>query len=194
MFRRIFGPSHEAAADTTERALERAADGETATVRRIVARLEELPPEKARLAACSAYILARAAHADLSISDEETRVMEEVLQEHGLLDEASAVVVIEMAKLQARTVGDTEDFVVTREFKAISTMEQRVDILRACFAIGAENGTISAEEASTLNQIARELDIEQDTVNEVRAGFHELLSSVQAVRRIAERSEDVEPA
>ena len=194
MFRRIFGPSHEEAADTTERALERAADGETATVRRIVARLEEMPPEKARLAASSAYILARAAHADLSISDEETRVMEEVLQEHGLLDEASAVIVIEMAKLQARTVGDTEDFVVTREFKEISTMEQRVDILRACFAIGAENGTISAEEAATLNQIARELDIEQETVNEVRAGFHELLSSVQAVRRIAERAEDAETA
>ena len=193
MFRRIFGPSHEEAADTTERALERAADGETATVRRIVARLEELPQEQARLAASSAYILARAAHADLSISDEETRVMEEVLQEHGLLDEASAVIVIEMAKLQARTVGDTEDFVVTREFKAISTMEQRVDILRACFAIGAENGTISAEEAATLNQIARELDIEQDTVNEVRAGFHELLSSVQAVRRVA-RNDEAEPA
>ena len=189
MFRRIFGPSHEEAADTTERALERAADGETATVRRIVGRLEELPPEQARLAASSAYILARAAHADLSISDDETRVMEHVLQEHGLLDEAAAVIVIEMAKLQARTVGDTEDFVVTREFKAISTMEQRVDILRACFAIGAENGTISAEEAATLNQIARELDIEQDTVNEVRAGFHELLSSVQAVRRVA-RSDD----
>ena len=59
MFRRIFGPSHEEAADTTERALERAADGETATVRRIVARLEELPPEKARLAASSAYICSR---------------------------------------------------------------------------------------------------------------------------------------
>jgi uncharacterized tellurite resistance protein B-like protein len=185
MFRRIFGPSHEEAAVTTERALERAADGETATVRRIVARLEELPPDKARLAASSAYILARAAHADLSISDDETRVMEEVLQAHGLLDEAAAVIVIEMAKLQARTVGDTEDFVVTREFKAISTMEQRVDILRACFTIGAENGVISAEEAATLNQIARELDIDQETVNDVRAGFHELLSSVQAVRRVA---------
>jgi uncharacterized tellurite resistance protein B-like protein len=188
MFRRIFGPSHEEAADTTERALERAADGETATVRRIVSRLEQLPPEKARLAASSAYILARAAHADLTISDDETRVMEEALQEHGLLDEASSVIVIEMAKLQARTVGETEDFVVTREFKALSTFEQRVDILRACFAIGAENGLISAEEAGVINQIARELEIDQDTVNDVRSRFHELLSSVQAVRRVADQA------
>ena len=188
MFRRIFGPSHEEAADMTERALERAADGETATVRRIVARLEQLPPDRARLAASSAYILARAAHADLTISDDETRVMEEVLQAHGLLDEASSVIVIEMAKLQARSVGDTEDFVVTREFKALSTPEQRVDILRACFAIGAENGSISAEETAVLNQIARELDIDQDTVNAVRSQFHDQLSAVQAVRRIADQA------
>ena len=188
MFRRIFGPSHEDAADTTERALERAADGETATVRRIVSRLEQMPPEQARRAASSAYILARAAHADMAISEDETRVMEEALQEHGLLDEASSVIVIEMAKLQAKTVGDTEDFVVTREFKALSTFEQRVDILRACFAIGAENGTISAEEAAVINQIARELEIDQDTVNDVRSRFHELLSSVQAVRRVADQA------
>ena len=186
MFRRIFGPSHEPAADRAEAALRDATDGETATVRRIVSRLEAMPPEQARLVASAAYILARAAHADLHISDDETQIMERELQDHGLVDEAAAVIVIEMAKLQAKTVGDTEDYVVTREFKALSTPEQRVDILRACFAIGAENGSISAEEAGVLNQIARELDIEQPTVNGVRAEFHELLSSVQAVRRIAE--------
>jgi uncharacterized tellurite resistance protein B-like protein len=186
MFRRIFGPSHEPAADKAEAAFAQSAEGETTTVRRIVARLEAMPAERARLAASSAYILARAAQADLHIGDDETAVMERVLQEHGLVDEATAVIVIEMAKLQARTVGDTEDYVVTREFKALSTLEQRIDILRACFAIGAENGTISAEEAAVINQIARELDIEQPTVNEVRAGYHDLLSSVQAVRRVAE--------
>ena len=58
-------------------------------------------------------------------------------------------------------------------------------MLRACFAIGAENGVISAEEAAVINQIARELDIDQDAVNEVRSEYHELLSSVQAVRRIS---------
>ncbi|HSK53403.1 MAG TPA: TerB family tellurite resistance protein [Clostridia bacterium] len=185
MFRRIFGPTHEAAADRTEQALVEGAAGETATVRRIVARLEALPPDRARLAASAAYILARAAHADSDISAEETALMERELQDHGLVDEATAVIVIQMAKLQARTVGDTEDYVVTREFKALATPEQRVDILRASFAIGAENGTISAEEAAVLNQIARELDIEQPVVNQVRAEYHDLLSSVQAVRRIA---------
>ena len=186
MFGRIFGPDNPPAAQKTEKAFEDATAGETETVRRIVGRLEAMPPERARLVASAAYILARAAHADLDITDAETQLIEQQLQERGMLDEPTAVLVAEMARLQARTVGDTEDYVVTREFKAITTLDQRKAMLRACFAIGAENGIITAEEASVINQIARELDLDQDTVNEVRAEYHELLSSVQAVRKIAE--------
>ena len=43
---------------------------------------------------------------------------------HGALDEPTAVLVTEMAKLQARTVGGTEDYVVTREFTALATEQQ----------------------------------------------------------------------
>ena len=54
--------------------------GDTATVRRIVAKLEAMPPEQARLIASAAYTLARAANADLDISDEETAAIERELQ------------------------------------------------------------------------------------------------------------------
>jgi tellurite resistance protein len=90
-----------------------------------------------------------------------------------------------MAKLQAKTVGGTEDFVVTREFKAISTESQRVTILRACFAISAVNGSISAEENAVLKEIAEELDIDDGTLNAIRGDYHEQLSSVQAIRRVS---------
>jgi uncharacterized tellurite resistance protein B-like protein len=127
--------------------------------------------------------MSRAAAADFHISDEESALMERFAIQFGGLDEAQAVLVIQMAKLQARVHGATEDFVVTREFRDISTMEQRVALLRCCFAIGAEDGTITAEEASTVNEIARELDVERDVVNAVRSEFHEQLSAVQALRR-----------
>lgn len=189
MFRRIFGSGaqHERAADQAEAALTSAPStpGETATVRRIVARLEELPPERARLIASAAYTLARAAHADLHISDEETAVIERELQAHGAIDEATAVLVTEMAKLQARTVGGTEDYVVTREFASVATEAQRMDVLRACFAVGAASGTISAEESAAVNQIGKELALDADIVNAIRAEFHDRLSSVQVVRRAA---------
>ncbi len=109
--------------------------------------------------------------------------MERFAVQYGGLDAAQAVLVVEMAKFQARFHGGTEDFVVTREFRSISTVEQRIGLIRCCFAIGAEDGTISAEEAATVNQIARELDVETADVNVVRAEYHEQLSAVQALRR-----------
>ena len=138
--------------------------GDTATVRRIVAKLEAMPPEQARLIASAAYTLARAANADLDISDEETAAIERELQDHKALDEATAVLVTEMAKLQAKTVGGTEDYVVTREFKKLADDAQRVAVVRACYAVMAANGTISAEETGTINQIADELDIDEDVL------------------------------
>ena len=189
MFRRIFGigPEHEQAADQAEASLHAASttEGDTATVRRIVARLDAMPAEQARLVASAAYTLARAAHADLDISPEETAVMERELQAHEELDEPTAILVTEMAKLQANTVGGAEDYSVTREFTNLATEQQRIDVLRACFAIGAASGSISAEESATLNQIASELKLDTAVVSSIRAEFHDRLSSVKEVRRLA---------
>src|SRR6476619_5555503 len=142
MFDRFFKPKSDSPETTV---VERPAptvpspSGDTATVRRIVAKLEAMPPEQARLIASAAYTLARAANADLDISDDETAAIERELQAHESLDEATAVLVTEMAKLQAKTVGGTEDYVVTREFKAVSDHDQRLVVLRACFAVMADN-------------------------------------------------------
>jgi tellurite resistance protein len=190
MLRRIFGtaPQQQQAADLAQTSLDAAATaaGDTATVRRIVSRLERLPVEQARLVASAAYTLARAAQADLEISPEETAAIEMELQAHESLDEATAVLVTEMAKLQARTVGGTEDFIVTREFAALASDDQKIDVVRACFAVSAASGSISAEETAVLNQIAKELSVEPDVLNSIRNEFRERMSSVQAVRRIAE--------
>lgn len=188
MFRRFLGLDRQPQADRRlpvgddEEPLA-GSSAETATARRIVARLNALPPEEARYLACFAYVMSRAAAADFHISDEETALMEQFATQFGGLDSAQAVLVVQMAKIQAHVHGATEDFVVTREFRDISTLEQRVALLRCCFAIGAEDGTITADEAATVNEIARELDVERDVVNAVRAEFHEQLSAVQALRR-----------
>jgi uncharacterized tellurite resistance protein B-like protein len=157
--------------------------GDTETVRRIVGELEALPPDRARYLAAFAYILTRAAAADLDISDVEMRVIEDLVVEHGGLSEAQAVLVAQMARNQSLLFGATEDYLVTRQFRELSTDEQRLELLRCCFAIGAADGTITADEAGTINEIARELDVEPADVNAVRAEFHEQLSAVQALRR-----------
>jgi uncharacterized tellurite resistance protein B-like protein len=145
-------------------------DTETEAVRNIVARLESLAPDKARLLAGMAYVLARAANADMVITDLETQTMESVLVEYGL-DQSQAVLVAEMAKLQERTAGGTTDYLVTRDFREASTPDQRLMLLRACFEVTAADGAITALESATLDEIANELDIERAQATAVRAQY-----------------------
>jgi uncharacterized tellurite resistance protein B-like protein len=186
MFRRIFGGDPEPAAPEAPvapvQATDPAVEGETATVREIVARLEALPPDQARFIACAAYVVARAANADMNITDEETAFMERALQESVGLDEAQSVLVTEMAKLQARAVGGTEDYLVTREFRSVSTPEQRLRILRACLAVTAVDDSISAAESAVVNEIANELGIPEADVAAARGEFTDKYEAIRAMR------------
>ncbi len=185
MFRRFLRRSGGSVADESERTFDYAPNPEQAhetdTVRRIVARLESLPPERARLLASMAYVLARAAYADLDISAVETSEMERILVADAAIDEPQAVLVVEMAKLQARTYGQTEDYLVTREFRESSTPEQRLAVLRACFAVGAADDAISGAESATLNEIANELDVDREALSALRAEYAETFAARRLV-------------
>ena len=183
-FHKLFGPPAGQAAPTPDPTPAAAPDtaAETATVRKIVAKLESLPPERARLIASAAYILARAAESDLAISDDETAFMERILTERGGMSEAEAVIVVEIAKQQARLFGSTEDYLVTREFLRLATPAERLAILRGCFLVTAADESIVASESATLNQIASELQVPAEDLAALRTEFGDRLSVVQAMR------------
>lgn len=158
--------------------------GDTATVRRIVGQLEALPPDRARLLAGAAYVVSRAANADMTITADEVALMEQLLVERLGISEAEAVIVVEIARQQAFMFGSTEDYLVTREFKRVSTPEQRLGVMRACFQVAAANDEISSPESAVLNQIATELDIEPADFDAVRSQHREQLSVVRAARAV----------
>jgi uncharacterized tellurite resistance protein B-like protein len=159
-------------------------DRDTETVRRIVGELEALPLERARFLAAFAYILMRAAAADLDISDVETRAIEGLVAEHGGLPEAQAVLVAQMARSQAILYGGTEDYLVTRQFRDLSTAEDRLALLRCCYVVGAADDTITSAESDTLQEIAKELDVERSDVSALRTEFAPKLSAMQALLRL----------
>jgi uncharacterized tellurite resistance protein B-like protein len=188
--RRFLGLGGPAAADgaptrsadpAPTRGSEAAAD--TATVRRIVAELSAMPPEQSRYLAGFAYVLSRAAHADLEISDDETRLMERFVIENGGLPEPQAVLAVEIAKSQSRLYGGTEDYLVTREFAKSATEEQRLAVVRCCFAIGAADESITAEENTEIREIAFELGLTRDQLNAIANEFRDKLSVIQSMRR-----------
>jgi uncharacterized tellurite resistance protein B-like protein len=157
------------------------AQAEAEVIRRISAQLDAMPEDRARYLAGFAYILSRAALADMSVSDEETAEMERTVVDVGAIPEAEAVLVVEMAKTQSRLYGATEDYIITRDWSSRATTEQKLALLRACYVV-AETGLISAEENATLQQIANEFGLDADQVKAVRAEFYEKLSVVQALR------------
>ena len=158
------------------------ATGETQSIRRIAGQIEAMPIEQRRFIAGFAYVLARAAHADLEISETELRFMEKAVVDVGHLSEAQAVLVVEMARNMAELYGATDDFVVTREFAGNSTREQREDLLRTAFAVGAADDTITAAESAELNEIGKELGFRSDEVDSIRNEFRDQLSAIQAMR------------
>src|SRR5512146_1799446 len=157
---------------------------DTETVRRIVGQLEAMPRDQARFLAAFAYILTRAAAADLEISEAEQRVIEGLVAEHGKLPESHAVLVAQMARSQSLLYGGTEDYLVTRQFKSLSTEEQRLALLRCCYLVGAADDDISVAESDTLQQIAAELDVDRAAINAIRHEFEPKLSTIKAMLRL----------
>jgi uncharacterized tellurite resistance protein B-like protein len=153
---------------------------ETESVRRIVAALDEMEPEHARFIAAFAYILSRVARSDHEISTEETRVMEQIVAEHGHLPEEQAIIVVQIAKTQNLLFGGIEDYVVTREFNRTATQEQKLALLDCLFAVSAANRSISAQEDSTLKQIARELKLRHKEFIEVRLRYRDHLDVLKS--------------
>lgn len=143
----------------------------TDTVRRIAAELEALPPEQARYVAAFAYVLSRVAHADLDVSKDETRKMEEIVQRFGRLPEDQAVLVVEIAKSQARLFGETENYLVTRELDDMATREQKEEILDCLFAVSAADDSISSTEETHIRQIASELGFSHKEYVETRSDW-----------------------
>ena len=153
---------------------------DTDTVRRIVRELEALPPARARFLASFAYTLTRSAAADLHISDVEAAVIERIVREYGGLAPAQAVLVAEIAKTQQILAGGTEDYVVTRQFREVSSLDERLDLLRCCYLVGAADDSITSAESATLQQIAHELDLDRTQINAIRNEFAGKLSAIQA--------------
>ncbi len=162
-----------------------ASEADTASVKLISLQLSALPPARARYLAAFAYLLGRAADANLSISEDETAEMIKLMEDAGGLDADTARLVVVLATSQADAYGATEDYLVTREFKAISTLEEREQLLRCCFLVMAADDEIDETESWLANRLAEELDIERPDLNAIRDEFHDQLSSVREIRRYA---------
>lgn len=158
-------------------------DDDTATMRRIAAELETLPLEQARYLAAFAYILGRVAHSDSHFSEEETRKMQEIVQVLGHLPEVQAVLLVEIAKNEARLFGGTDNYLITRQFKNMAKPKQRIELLDCVFAVSAADRSITALEEEQARQISRELGLTHKDFVTARATYLESLEALKQFRQ-----------
>jgi uncharacterized tellurite resistance protein B-like protein len=155
---------------------------QTETVRKIVQKLDQLPEDQARYIAAFAFLLSRAARADLYISPEETAVMERIVMQQSGLPEELALVVVQIAKTQNQLFGSTENYLVTREFERMATREQKLALLDCLFAVAAADENITSEEDNVVKQIASELKLSHDEYITARSRYREYLAVLKPGR------------
>ena len=154
---------------------------ESATILRVVAELDRLPNETAHYLASFAYVMARVAHADLKIEDSEVEAMVRATTSLADLREEEARLIVEIAQAGTRDLGGQENYLVTREFRRISSREQRIGLVECLYAISAADGTISTTESSTVLMIAEELGLSRNEANALRASWKEHLAEFQGL-------------
>lgn len=152
---------------------------ESETVHRIASQLERLDPDQARYLATFAYVLARVANADLAIDERETAEMEKTVIDSAGLSASEAALVVEIAQSQARHLGGTQDYVVTRQFRQISTRDQRIELLQCLYAVAAADDTIRQEESAVILEIAEQLGFTRPEAISLRAQYRDKLSELQ---------------
>jgi len=160
---------------------ERSASSEASqTIRKITDALDKIDPEQAKYIASFAYILGRVAHADLHISEHETREMERIVQGLGGLPEEQAILVVQMAKTQNLLFGSTENFVVTREFNKSATRSQKLALLQCLFAVSSSDQTISTTEDNEIRKITSEIKLDHRDFIAARSAYREYLGVLKS--------------
>ena len=152
-------------------------------VRAIVARLEQLEPERARHIAAFAYILGRVAQVDLEVSEREARAMERILVTLGGIGPDEAALVVQIAKAQHVLFGATENYVVTRDFGRAASPEEKTALLECLFAVSASDEDVSGDEENEIRKIAREMDMSHSEFIEARMKFREHIAALKGVDR-----------
>ena len=149
--------------------------GDADAVRRISEALERIEPARARFIAAFAYLLGRVAYADRNVTPEESRLMEQIVQEHTRLPEEQAVLVVLIARSQNQLFGGTEDFLVARQFEEMASYQEKIGLIDCLFAVSAADRSITAVEDNEISRVASELKVEHADVVRARVRHREHL-------------------
>jgi uncharacterized tellurite resistance protein B-like protein len=145
--------------------------------------LGTLEPARARFLVCFAYLLGRVARADHEVDEVEMDAMATLLSEQGHLPVEQAALAARLATAHGLRHGGTEDFLVARTFRALSTRDDRLALLSCLFAVSAADESIRTVEDNEVRRIATELHIGHEDFIAARSAYLHHLEVLKRGRR-----------
>ncbi len=117
----------------------------------------DLSDDELRKLSLAGGLLARVAHVDRQVTEEETRRIATALQENLGLDAAAANLVADVAIDEGAQ--ELDSFRLNREFFEATTREERLGFVEALFAVAAADGEIAHDEIEEIRLTARQLKL-----------------------------------
>ena len=154
---------------------------ETETVSQIATVLTGVSPERARLLAAFAYLLGRVAFADHDVSADERAVMEARLATEADVSPDQAEHLVRLAVVATGSHGAAEDYQVAREFEALATRDEKLQLLRALFTVSAQQGITTVEDTE-ISRIASVLRLDRADVTALRHEFRDAINARRSSR------------
>ena len=151
------------------------------SVQVLLEKLQPLSEEKARELACLAYVLGRIAAADQEVRSEEASSISQLLQERGGLSQDQAELVTEVALGEARHMGGTQDYLVTRQLQTLVSRERREEILDCLLAVAAADGSICSQEEAELKVVSRQLGFQNKEYLEALSRYRDYRTVLRGV-------------
>jgi uncharacterized tellurite resistance protein B-like protein len=145
--------------------------------------LEDLEPARARYVAGFAYLLGRIAGADSHVSPDEAALMKQLIIEEGRVSAGEAEAIVRLALDDNRRFGGTHNLIVTRELTEVTSLEQRLGILRCLFAMSAADASVQVVEDNEIRRISQELRIEHGDFIRARLEVREHLAVLRDKHR-----------
>jgi len=146
----------------------------------LLAELQALEPERAQYLAAFAYVMARVAAADRIIDQSELDAMQRTLMAEGDLPKHQAELVVQLASAQAKEMGGSQDYVITRRLAELTPRDERERVLNCAIAVAAADQRIDGHEEKELRGIARQLGFSDARFLKSLNRFRDLRSVLQS--------------
>ncbi len=147
---------------------------------KVISEFEDLDDQSALVVTCLAGLFARVAFRDLEIDPEEKNLMIASLEQWTQLDGQQSKAAVTLAIQNAKSLSGNDNHLYALPLDSLFSESQKIDLLKALFAIAASDGVVENEESEEIRLISNRLSLTHQHFIATRATVVEYLGALKA--------------